>query len=734
MSASTSPFVLPVDQYKRDVNMLQHYARDVALFLHQQTGRDLSVCQNFVKRSLSKEGRFEFKDTTVEFLKRGENGDRERFTGGLSRFINESVQTDEIIAPTFTTYLHPKVETSLLSKYLSTNVKKRGKAKKEMFAAEAAGNDLLYFIKKLEQGNRKTSNNSVSGAHVSDSTPLFNKTAHSSLTSTCRITSGYGNANNEKFLSGNRHYFNHHIVLNNLVVIVNNVDYDKIRSVMSKHNLHYPTQDEVLQVIQYSTDLYWTFGDVSKNKYFQRIVQFVRTMTPEQCAAFVYVGDLYHLKKYNEQFVRKLFERLSTKAEVPMIDGQFVKVYPNPIEIIHSVPESYTNLAHQICQKETMGIGKDYKLIADKADIQTLAMTCVSIQSAVQEYSEVIQAFWVTPNMPASVAHLPTSIRRVALTSDTDSTIFTVQDWVIWYKNKVSFDEEAMSVAASAIFLASETITHILAMMSANIGVIPDNLFKIAMKNEFKFDVFVPTQLGKHYYACISCQEGNVYKKRKTEIKGVGLKSSNAPSQIVASATKMMESIMQDVIDGGSIKLKKYLDWVAKEELEIFRSLQSGEPTYLRSGTIKDVASYSSDDAEKTPYLHHMLWNEVFGPKYGMMAEPPYAVLKVSIDADSPSLFKEYLNGIQDKELAQRFAQWMKQYKKDKFSTFQVPMEVISGGGIPKEILDAVNMRKIVADICKIFYVILETLGVYLSENKVIRLVSDYHTPGQSLN
>ena len=49
------------------------------------------------------------------------------------------------------------------------------------------------------------------------------------------------------------------------------------------------------------------------------------------------------------------------------------------------------------------------------------------------------------------------------------------------------------------------------------------------MKNEYKFDVFVPTQVAKHYYASIGCQEGNLYKAQEPEIKGVHLKSSNAP-------------------------------------------------------------------------------------------------------------------------------------------------------------------------------------------------------------
>ncbi|WP_227625177.1 family B DNA polymerase, partial [Klebsiella pneumoniae] len=62
------------------------------------------------------------------------------------------------------------------------------------------------------------------------------------------------------------------------------------------------------------------------------------------------------------------------------------------------------------------------------------------------DYAILINAFWVTNNMPASVAWIRDSVRQVAITSDTDSTIFTVQDWVQWYCGKVDFSEEAFAV------------------------------------------------------------------------------------------------------------------------------------------------------------------------------------------------------------------------------------------------------------------------------------------------
>jgi hypothetical protein len=300
-----------------------------------------------------------------------------------------------------------------------------------------------------------------------------------------------------------------------------------------------------------------------------------------------------------------------------------------------------------------------------------------------------------------------------------------VQDWVFWYKDKLSFDDEAMAVAATMIFLASATITHVLAIMSANFGIVPERLHQIAMKNEYKFDVFVPTQLGKHYYATMSCQEGNVFTEHEIEIKGVYLKSSNAPKEIVNQAAAMMEDIMQSVMTKGSLSIMKYIKEVADTERKIIASIQRGESTYLRAGSIKEADSYTADE-ELSPYQNHRFWNDVFGPKYGVMPDPPYSTVKVSMVTSTPKAFKAWVNELTDRDLAQRLLDWSARCDKNKITTIHLPIDAISRG-LPAEIIPAINHRKIVTDIVKIMYLILETLGVYTMEKKVSRLMSDQY-------
>lgn len=714
---SSNPFVLAPDEYKRDINIVKHAVDQYASFLSISTGKDIEQCREYVLTSFKKGGQFEFKDPTINYLERQDNGDRKEMVSTTWKYISDSISNREIIAPTLTTYVHPDTDRSLLSDFLELNVALRNKAKHAMFTAEANKDELTRQMKSTEQKNNKLSNNSVSGMHCSPANPIYNETGHSSLTSTCRSTSAYGNSNNEKFISGNRHYYNHHIVLNNIVSVVSNCDEAAMLEVMAKYSLNYPTVEQTLECIKYSTNLYWW-----EKHYFSKIEDLVNKLTPIQRAAFVYIGDFYHLRKHNDGFAREFLNKLTEK-----VTGT---VDVDPISIIKKADEVYVMFAHQICCEEVKGFGKKYNEMKVE-DTHTLALTILNIDAVFKQYSDFIKVFWVTKNLPASVSHLPTSLRRSALTSDTDSTIFTVQDWIHWHRGYYTLDNRAIALIGAMTTLASLTIIHVLAIMSANFGVVQKHIYRIKMKNEFRFDVFIPTQLGKHYFANIGCTEGNVYERHKMEIKGVYLKSSTLPRYINNKAEGMMRRItdqMMTISDTNPhpISVREYLTEVADIEREIIASIKKGDTVFLKSQNINAAESYKKDEDE-SPYKHHTFWNEVFGPKYGCVAEPPYETVKVSSILDGRKDLDDWITSIQDPDVKSRMLNWVNKTGQVRYVGFNLPMQIIRSTGIPTEIASIINYKKIVIDLCSIFYIILETLGVYMYDDHVARLISDYY-------
>lgn len=715
-----NPFVLNSNEYKRDINVLKHYINDTATYLSLMSGKGKEECELFVKNTITTDNGKLINDPKVHYLERGDNGDRVQKEGTLSQYLGEAVKERDLIAPTLTTYLHPTVKQSLLVDFIDGNVKERGTAKKKMFTYKMAGDKPREAYYKGVQTNKKLNNNSISGAHVSASTPLFNRTAHSTLTSNCRSTSGYGNANNEKFLCGNRHYWSPDIVRNNIISIINNTDYKVLESAMVQFGIRYPTAEETMGVIRYSADLYW-----KGEKDFYKLFMLVSKLTDIQRAAFVYTGDLYHLMKFNEQVVRTFINKLSAKITTD---------HPNPKDVIDNASEDNRNLANQICADDLLkAITSDKQKTTNPKDLVDTpaygpyAATVNNIDNVLEEYSSLIKALWVTPNVPASLAVFPDSIRRCAITSDTDSTIFTVQDWVIWHCGKLAFDQKANAVSATLVFLASQTITHVLARMSANFGIEEKRIHQIAMKNEYFFPIFTPTQVAKHYFALIGCQEGNIFKAFEKEIKGVHLKSSNAPKVVMKEAEKMMLFIMNSVVEGKKININYVLKWIADIERDVMASIKKGSYSYFRIGQVKTPSSYTKGESADA-YQQYLLWQEVFAPKYGDTVAPPYTSIKVGVDINTPTKTREWLASIEDKELVARLEQWLlKKGTKNFGSTLMLPEQCISTKGIPDEIAQAIGIRKIVLDTTGVFYLILETLGVYMLNDKCTKLVSDIY-------
>ena len=744
--AFVNPFIPPKETYKRDILPIPHYVDQAAHYLSIETQTPFEECLAFVKQSL-RDPKYKIRIPTIEFLRRTENGDRELEKVSLNNYLIETIKSQEIMAPTLTTYTNPKIKESLLVRYIDGNVKKRGVSKKAMFAAEAEVASLEEEILKLKdapepevipfklkqtaaatraffediaQRNTKLSNNAISGAHASPSTPLYNQTSHSTLTSNCRLTSGYGNANNEKLLSGNRHYWCPEVVLNNIVSITRHTDYPLLEAVMNKYGLYYPEPEDVIDIILYSSDMYW--HNREKMNY---ITSLVNKLNKYQRAAFVYTGDLFHVMKFNDEFMRTYIRSLSTKIEIT--DKSQYKLPKPAIELVHELPEDIMNLAHQICAKEMKSRGKDYKKMAGTLELDTLVSTAFHVADVITEYADFQRFIMVSDNVPASISHFPTSIRRSALTSDTDSTIFTVQDWVIWDNHgEIKFDDKAVALASTMIFLASQAIIHVLARMSKNAGFIDERMYQVAMKNEFFFPVFVPTNVAKHYYAIMSAQEGNVYKDYKMEIKGVHLKSSNVPKSIMGEASQLMEDIARTVASDKKLSIVQIQKRIAKQEHLIYAGLKRGDRMYFRLGEIKNPAGYAKEK-EHSPYLYHMFWEECMAPKYGSYGEPPYQVLRVATRLTNPSLTAEWLKEMKDREMAERIARWMVKYGKKELPSMQIPVAVTLVHEMPEEVQSAMNARKIVADLSKVFYLVMETLGVHVMTKHQTKLMSDIY-------
>lgn len=731
-------FVKPASAYQRDLDVVGNYRRDMAIFLSKRTGKPIEQCVEYIKRQTGPGGKFEIIDPVLLCIHRDDKGDRAQSEITFTTYLSDIIANRWLFAPSMTVYEHPDVLESLLSVYITGNIIGRGKVKHEGLEAKMAGQEFklkaeafakagdtvqarfmsrqaatmseLEDLKENEQTTYKTANNSLSGAQASVSTILHNKSAHSSLTSTCRVATSLGNANNEKFLAGNRHYWSPDCVKANIVSVIGHVDYDLIKKSMDLYGLRAPSVDEVMDLITYSTSHYW-----SNQRQITEIRLLVEGLNDLERSAFAYVGDMWHLSKFNDLPMRVFMARLSSKATVA-IELEEAKTY------IKGMDNDLKAFVSLLCAKELAGLGLGKLLEQNPENYCIIGATVKNIHHVLNDYQYLINAFWVTENMPASVAWIRDSVRQVAITSDTDSTIFTVQNWVQWYCGKVDFSEEAFAVDYTMVYLATQSIIHVLAQLSTTMGVVPEKLNVLAMKNEFAFSVFSLTSMAKHYFAYKAAKEGNVFSSLEEEIKGVYLKDSNCPPDIMKIVTSTMCGIMDTVMAGEKVKITEIMQRVADIEHGIISSVMRAESKYLARASVKDAGAYVNPG--QSPYQHFLLWERAFRDKYGEAPKPPYSAIKVSLDLPNKTAIAEWLAGIPDAHIREALT---RQYEgKPSATTLLLPKDVVELCGLPTEVLQAMNIRKLVYSTVRPFYLILESLGVFLSNDNNTKLVSDF--------
>jgi hypothetical protein len=706
-----NPFLKDAEYYERDLEIIDAYLGDNAKYLSLMTGDPFDVCLEFVKTQVRPDGVNAFQNPKTIILDKNEYGDRTLKHVTFLGFLNRVKKQKLLLAPSMTAYLPEDVRKSTHSEYIQEGVEGRAKVKDlQKFALR----DKLFekaLVFKGEQENLKQNNNSYSGATVSSATILYCKSTHSSLTSTCRTATSYANANNEKFIAGNRHYYSPEITKANFISIIRNTDLKKLDAVVRDYGFVYPTADDVIGMMLYSTAHYW------QNQHFTtQLHLLVSAMEPIERAAIMYVGDLYHLYQLNKVAVRKFLEDLTrlgtpdqniTKAQFEAYDGD-TKM-----------------LANFLCFDQVRGRNPE-TLTRDSPEIFDLIYATAhnSIQ-VLNQYKPMLEVLFMSKNVPSSIHAFPTSYRRAAVISDTDSTMFTMQYWVEEFFGRVTFIPDAKRLVFGLVFLVSQAVAHILAIQSANMGVSKEKLRLLAMKNEYYFAVLSMTTASKHYYASRDAQEGVYFETPQMEVKGVGLRDSKCPPKIIDAGKNMMVRIIETIKKEELIDLPALLKEVGDLERGIINSIRSGSAEYLTTGQVKPIAAYKSE--ENDTYKKHEFWKEVFQPNFGDLPPPPYQFVKISLVASNRTEMEAWIESIEDPVMKMRFKAWQMRTGKTAVNAMHVPASVVENYGVPEVLTRVADVRTVISNTMRVFYLLLESLGVFLSDKNNSRLISDYY-------
>jgi len=691
-------------EYNNQLDPVNSYIEQLTFYIATKK----SISQEEAKEKAVSILKEHFRDRPIKHFTRQDNGDRIVEDSSLLRYITTNIKDKNILVPTFTSYKNASKSKSILSEFIFVNVKKRSLAKKASHKAKAEGNSDLAIAKNNEQNTMKIYNNSLSGVFGQEACALYNPTAHNTLTSITRTMTSLSNASNEKLISGNRCIPRPIDVLNSIVYITSNTNLEEIRKAVDSYNLYIPTVQDTIDVLRYSSDLYF----VDKKYYSDYIEPFLNKLDPYYLAAICYIGDLYHIRKFNDNLVRTILDELLTK----IVDGSTLE----DISVLHKVDEALLYFVHNIFYSDIKGYGKDYEKMNKAGIASSIYKTSLNVINTLNKYKQFFNTFFMNEVFPTNSHRLNNFKRRTVVLSDTDSTCFTLDEWVIWYMKSHIVNDKSIALAGCLSYIASQNIVNSLAILSKVMNVSDDLIGTLAMKNEYLWRSFFPLEVSKHYFADTVIQEGNVYSEPDLLVKGVHIKNSAIQQLIISKGKEIVTYIFNTIAEGKKVKFNFVLSEIIGMENRIIESVTKGETLFLKKSKIKGKEAYAQDEF-KSPYQRHTFWMDVFSEKYGIVQNPPYDVVKIPTIVNSPVSYKAWLESIEDIEIRTKLFNWMETYKKKDLPTIYLAEDYILGNGIPKEIIPIIDIRRIVMDINIQHRMILEGLGVMLDKRLMVK-------------
>lgn len=693
-----------MENRKHNIDIMNDYISDTSLVVSRALDLDMNTTKSIVKNIVIdriKNG--ESINPIVTYYGKDSNGDRIIRKKPLTKYFDGA--KNGLIAPSGTVYLDHSVELSIHAKNTGVRSAKRSIVKKEGFLAEQQGNNVLAAFKDKMQKAYKKDNNTLSGLLDNPYNPSNCPSGHYTLTSTTATVTSIGNALGESMVGGNRIYTSPDVVIAHIISVARNSDIKNISRVVERYRLHYPTIDECMAMILMSTRFYWSSDESDDN-----IRTILATLTPIELCAVMYVNDMYHLRVYNPRVVRAMIRDMLVIKKGLVSD---------PAATMKSIPEDIMILGKSILYDVMAAHAKREEVVDFKDDLfpetkDLLASTCYNLVQVMDEFDDISQAFFLTNNLPVNVADIKSVIRKCTVLSDTDSTCATYQEWILWYFriSTPKFTAEEVGVTGIVLLFFIRALAKSLEMFSRRMNIKGNYVKLLAMKNEFYWRTMVFMNKTKHYYADAAIQEGNVYAKTKLELKGSNLINSTLPASIKKLSDDYFKRINALVTSGAILNLHEIVADIANIEREITRKMIELDSEILKEETILDHTSYKLDKM-KSAYYHAVLWNEVFGPKYGMATVMPMVCIKVKTNMTTKKSMLDLIGEIADDAVRERFLAFIAKYPRDGLGVLRLPKDMVLGIGIPVEIQHMLSIRPAVEELCSTFYLILESIGYF---------------------
>jgi len=696
-----NPFKKVLKKYTRDLDIIGNYAKAMAKVLSISTGTDYDKALAFVKSEMHP------KEPRIRALVKTPGGDREKRIIKLTPLLTSTMHKNRYLSPSGVVYENPEVDLAPLAEFQELGMANRSKAKAKKFEALMAGDaDGELFYDNTQQGI-KVKINTVSGACDSAFNPLYNPSGHTTLSSNGRVVTSYSNATVSRMLMGNRHYLSADILIADIVTSLSAVDIEASNLVVSSRGLYVPSALELADVLITCLRRY----DRSPAGA-QKAREFIFALTPEQRAVAAYTADLHTLNRFNPVFTKGLITSLAFPEDMPqeVADAEFENASAEMV--IHMGLANY---------EETRGVKISTAKEKKPEVYKHLSQTAASTAAAVVSNADVFETWFTTDYMNPNIYDYTESLRIGLPLSDTDSTVYSVEEWVINYFGANRFDQAGVAVASSMSYLFSSYLTHVLINLSKQLGVVDRHLELLAMKGEFYIPALAVPLATKHYFMYIAACEGNVYNEYDFEAKGVNLKNSRLPEKVINELNDYMKYVLDVAMDKHGVDMRTLLAKPVEVAKNVVNTTDAGDPSFSATITVQHADSYKGDN--NPTYKQHLFWKTAFSDDYGY-EEPPYIAYKLPVKLTKKSEVVDFLNGCEP-EFRAKFERAMELTGKVKFTNIHIPATCLKEGRVPTELIPIIDSKRTEATVTTGFLIALETCGVFRRNKHKTRRLSE---------
>ena len=693
---------LPTPDKITHAHLMEEYVQMQVEYLSRRTNKSKEELTEIVRKIV--ETRYRSRSLTM--LKYPSYGNVEKKDMDLWSFIRFT--KDYILVPSGSVYKPPYQTRSIISQMIVDKLKERKRIKKMQLKAEGSGDEVTAKRCWYQQSTIKINCNSLPGGFGSEYNIFYDKPNYNTITSTARCMIARAYTICEQLLGGNFAWFSVNELTNYIILHLRNLpEKQQIRKCIDKYKLIIPTQEQLIQFYKKTLDDYLPSYDMTE------VEQLVHTFDEEECTYFYYYCNLRHLFWDNDKIFRPYIEHLFDMSNIA-IDHNVTK------DDAYAIDDTITTLVTVAFSSELGNFGIT-DICSDHPEyIPKLVAYSHAMQHKLKALDLLMDTFVNTGADIPETEKKPFTRRNTTIVSDTDSVIFTADAWDNWWRHgQMNITDESYKIASLVIYWLHHAVKFALKRFSIHYGATGDDVYALAMKNEFLYPVMLIFDAKKTYVGIQKVKEGVILPQPKADVKGQTLRGSSICTEALDFSENLMIREILEPVMNGPLSAEDLVRKVVAFENKIKQSIQDKEMTFLKITSLKYERDYKDPD-KASVVKAHQFWQEVFAEKYDDIHPPTKVrIFEVKqpdreywawLQKTSPSIYKKMSAYVQ---------------KMKKLPNHMIVNPVVEH--IPDELIPLINVRAVVWHNITPSYNTLKRLNISVGCDKMKLLFSDIY-------